>query len=79
MDIVIRGRKKMTQGKRNLDGIFMRVERNGKYENVCLSDMTEIEITEAVSGMSNEWLRGAVVHLAMVIQYIGEECNLVME
>ena len=28
---------------RNLDGCYFRIERNGKYENVCFSDLTEEE------------------------------------
>jgi hypothetical protein len=33
---------------RNLDDIYFRIERNGKYENVCFSDMTESEQREVL-------------------------------
>lgn len=28
---------------RNLDGVYFRVKRNNKFENICFSDMTEDE------------------------------------
>ena len=31
---------------RNLDGIYLRIKRNGKYQPVCLSDMTKEELEE---------------------------------
>lgn len=29
--------------KKNLDGMFFRLERNGKFEDVCITDMTDDE------------------------------------
>lgn len=41
--------------KRNLDGIFFRVKRNGKYENVCFTDLSTDEIERIGAGRSAEW------------------------
>lgn len=55
----------------------MRIQRDGKWCNVCLSDMTEEELVSAIAGKSEAWLRGALIHLADVIHYIGEEFDIV--
>lgn len=34
--------------KRELCGIYFRVERNGKFEDVCFTDMTELEQKRAI-------------------------------
>ena len=31
---------------RNLEGIYLRVKRGGKWQSVCLSDMTQAELEE---------------------------------
>ena len=69
----------MPQGKRNLDGIYLRVKRGDSYEPVCLSDMTEIELEENLNPERGEWLKGAVIHLAMTIRRIGDEFDIVAE
>ena len=33
----------MSKAQRNLDGVFFRVKRNGRWQNVCYSDMTPDE------------------------------------
>lgn len=33
----------MSKAQRNLDGVFFRVKRNGRWCNVCYSDMTPDE------------------------------------
>ena len=33
-----------TQTKRNLDGIYFRVQRDGKWGNTCFSDLTQEEM-----------------------------------
>lgn len=33
----------MSKKQRNLDGVYFRVQRDGKWLNVCYSDMTEDE------------------------------------
>lgn len=40
----------MTKTQRNLDGVYFRVERDGRWENVCYSDMTPDERREVIYG-----------------------------
>ena len=39
----------MEKINRNLDGIYFRIKRDGKYLSVCLSDMTREERMNALS------------------------------
>lgn len=57
---------------RDLDGIYLRINRNGKYQPVCLSDMTKEELEENLNPERGEWLKGAVIHLALTLHEIGE-------
>jgi len=51
--------------KRDLDGIYLRIERNGEYQSLCLSDMTEEELDENLNPERGEWLKGAVIHFSI--------------
>lgn len=61
---------------RNLDGIYLRVKRDGKYQPICLSDMTKEELEEYLKPERGEWLKGAVIHLALTLHAIGDEFDL---
>lgn len=43
--------------KRNLDGVYFRVKRNKNYENICFSDLSEIEREEICRYKPIEWLK----------------------
>ena len=62
---------------RNLDGIYLRIKRDGKYQAVCLSDMTADELEETLNPERGDWLKGAVIHLADCLHSIGEQFGLV--
>lgn len=64
---------------RNLDGVYFRVRRNGKWQNVCFTDLTIEERDDVCEGRSAEWFKSLAYHLADRIQRIGEELDLVME
>ena len=61
---------------RNLDGIYLRIERDGKYQPICLSDMTEQELEDNLNAERGEWLKGAVIHLALTLRGIGDDFGL---
>lgn len=63
--------------KRDLDGIYLRIKRDGKYQNLCLSDMTREELEENLKADRGEWLKGAVIHLALTLHDIGEQFGIV--
>ena len=64
---------------RNLDGIYLRIKRDGKYQAVCLSDMTREELEDNLKPERGEWLKGAVIHLALSLHEIGNLFDIVGE
>lgn len=49
---------------RDMDGIYFRVQRDGKWENICFSDLTLEEQDQMMQGRSEEWLKSLITHLA---------------
>lgn len=69
---------------RNLDGIFFRVQRNGEWQNICFTDLTEEEIqrlfhSDEASPRSAEWWESMAMALRDVIRSIGEQLDIVGE
>ena len=64
----------MTQ--HNLDGIFFRIERDGKWVNVCLSDMAKEERDKALDGLCLDGARRIIDHLCFCLRWIGEQKGL---
>ena len=62
--------------KRNLDGVFFRVFRDGKWDNVCFTDLTESEQIEMLSGWEKENLTNMCLHLARTIRGIGDQFDI---
>ena len=65
--------------QRNLDGIYFRVERNGKWVNCCFTDLTTDEQQHVMEGRSDKWLRSLAVGLAETIRTIGDQFNIVVK
>ena len=61
---------------RNLDGIYFRIERNGKFENVCFSDMTEAEQREVLKDKPIIFVTEVALEMAKRLHEIGEELDL---
>ena len=53
--------------KRNLDGIYFRIQRDDKWDNVCFSDLTKDERNEVIENRSEQWLKEMCQILADVI------------
>ena len=62
---------------RNLDGVFFRVERRGRFENVCFSDLTDAERDLVMTGKDEAWLRELCRHLGRRLREIGDELDVV--
>ena len=62
---------------RELDGCYFRVKRNGKYEPICFSDLTEEERDAELEGRNVEWLKSLCCYLADRIKMIGEQFDIV--
>lgn len=61
---------------RELDGVYFRVKRNDKYDNVCFSDMTEEEMKEVLQVRDTEWLKSLCIILGKKIKEIGDYFNI---
>ena len=64
---------------RNLDGAYFRIKRNGKFENICFSDLTDVEMDEILEAKDVVWCRNMCKLLAHALQQIGEELDVVCE
>lgn len=65
---------------RNLDGCYFRVKRDGKYEPICFSDLTEEEREEIATmngGRSAEWWKNLCYHLADRLKNLGDQLDIV--
>lgn len=49
------------------DGCYFRVERNGRYYNICYSDLTDEERDDLTVGRHKQWTHGLVTHLMSCI------------
>ena len=61
---------------RNLDGVYFRVKRGEKYENICFSDMTEDERGKIMEDKPVEWLKAMCEILASTLRDIGDQFNI---
>lgn len=61
---------------RNLDGVYFRVQRDGKWQSICFSDLTSAERDEVLKDRPAEWLRNLCCVLADTIKNIGEVFDL---
>ena len=62
---------------RNLDGVFFRIKRNGVFENVCFSDLTDEEMDSMLSGRNIKWLQSLCKILGKTIKKIGDQFDIV--
>ena len=65
--------------KRNLDGVYFRVQRDDKWDNVCFSDLTDTEKVEVMKNRDPEWLKSMCIILANTIRKIGDEFDIVTD
>ena len=64
---------------RNLDGVYFRVNRDGKWCNICFSDLDDIEKIEVMQNKDETWLKSLCIALGNSIKRIGDELDLVAE
>lgn len=63
--------------ERELDGIYYRVERNGKWHNLCFTDLTTDEQEEMIKKYDAEGLKRMVMLLAKILRDIGDTFNII--
>lgn len=61
---------------RNLDGIYFRVERDGKWQNLCFSDLTEDEQRKVLKDKSPDFVLQMALNMAARLREIGDQLNL---
>ena len=62
---------------RNLDGYFFRVCRNGRWESVCFSDLTEEQMNDVLKDRSDKWLKSLCVGLGVTLKQMGDSVDVV--
>ena len=62
---------------RDLDGAYFRIKRNGKFENICFSDLTDKEMDEILEARDVVWCRSMCKLLAHTLKDIGDEFDIV--
>ena len=62
---------------RNLDGAYFRIKRNGKFENICFSDLTDVEMDEILEAKDAVWCRSLCKLLAHTLKDIGYEFDII--
>lgn len=65
--------------QRNLDGIYFRIKRNEKWNNVCFSDLTHEEMENVMKNKNRDWLKSFWIQLGRRIKSIGDELDIVCE
>lgn len=61
---------------RELDGVYFRVNRDGKWCNICFTDLTKEEQKKVVEGREPGWLVSLCFRLAEVVREIGDACDI---
>ena len=68
--IVVLIKNKKYPLNRELDGVYFRINRNDKCENICFSDLTEDEMKEILNNKSKHWMLSLCVILLNCIYEI---------
>lgn len=61
---------------RELDGIYFRVKRNNRWNNICFSDLTENEMNEIMKDKNIDWIKSLCIVLAKMLRHIGDEFDI---
>lgn len=62
---------------RNLDGSYFRVKRNGKWRNICFSDLSTEERLEVLKDKDVEFMRRLCLIIADDLKQLGDEFDIV--
>lgn len=77
----------MSKTQRNLDGVYFRVQRDGRWTNVCYSDMEQAERDEVARKMAEvftlaeqaAWWRSMADLMADQLYDMGEQLGVMCE
>lgn len=60
----------------NVDGMYFRIERDGKWKNICFSDLEENEMYEILKNKDKEWIIQLTIMLGTQIYNIVEQFEI---
>ena len=60
---------------RELDGVFFRVKRDGKFDNVCFSDLEEFEADEILTSCDDKWILSLIKILSQTLNDLLNTCG----
>ena len=63
--------------KYNMDGFFIRIERDGHFENVCFSDLTPEERRQRMEWWAEENFISAIEILCNALREIGDRYGFI--
>ena len=61
---------------RDLDGVYFRINRNDKWQNICFSDLTEEEMVGVLEGRDEQWLKSLCKILGNTLRDIGDQLDI---
>ena len=61
---------------RDLDGIYFRIKRGEKWDNICFSDLTDEEMDAVLEGRDAEWLKSVCKILGRTIKFLGDTFDI---
>lgn len=64
---------------RNLDGVYFRIYRDAKWQNICFSDLSDDEMEEVMKDRPVEWLKSMCKILGKTIREIGDQLDIALE
>lgn len=62
---------------RHLCGVYYRVERNGKWESICFSDLTPAERERVLEKETIVRMKSLCIHLANIIKELGDTFDII--
>lgn len=68
--------EKTYPARRDLDGVYFRVERDGRWESVCFTDLTEEERGRVMEGRPEGWAREMALIMARTLREVGDALGL---
>lgn len=63
--------------RRDLDGIYFRVNRGGRWVSLCLTDLTPEEREEVTGERPLTWWRGLALMLADALRDLGDQLDVI--
>ena len=64
---------------RKLDGVFFRINRDGKWQNICWSDLTDEEMDDILKDKDLGFCQRLCKILGHTIHSIGDELDIMGE